>query len=94
MQTTQRFNTVLGSIKITHPFHPLRGQIFDILKIKEINSSRHYSLRTDSGVISVPESWTDRQVQEKQATDSQIHFDVFALKELASLLHSLDQYKK
>jgi hypothetical protein len=85
----------LGSIKITHPFHPLYGQLFDILEVKEVNSSRRYSLRTDSGVICVPESWTDRQIQQEAESNSQmIHFDAFTLKELAQFIETLDNFKK
>ena len=91
MQITQRLNTVLGSVKITHPYHPLRGQSFDVIKIRKLNGFRNYSLRTTSGVISIPESWTDQQVQQKQDNNSTSpHFDVLALKELASLLQMLE----
>jgi hypothetical protein len=85
----------LGNIKITHPFHPLYGQDFDILEVKEVNSSRRYSLRTDSGVICVPESWTDRQIEQKKESNSHmIHFDAFTLKELAQFLETLDDFSK
>jgi hypothetical protein len=95
VQITQKLNPVLGSIKITHPFHPLRDQNFDILKVREINGARHYSLRADSGVICVPESWTDRQIQQKQQANSPtLRFDAAALKELVVLLQALEQFSK
>lgn len=54
-------NTLLGSVTVTHPFHPLRGQTFSVLKVRVVNQVRLYSLDTDLGVLSVPEAWTDRQ---------------------------------
>ena len=94
-QITQKLNNNWGSCKITHPFHPLRGKNFDILKVREVNGSNHYSLRAESGVICVPESWTDRKVLKKQESDSHmLHFDAFTLKELAEFLNSLDVYQK
>jgi hypothetical protein len=94
-QITQKLNTLLGSVTITHPFHPLYGQNYTILKVKEVNGLRLYSLHTDSGAICVPESWTDRQVQQNQNLDLHtIHFDAFTLKELAGLLETLDHSSK
>lgn len=93
MQITQKFNPLLGSLIITHPYHPLKGQSYFILKVKEVNGIRRYSLRTDSGVICVPESWTDRQVQQKFNLDSNmIPFDAFTLKEVAQLLGTLEDF--
>jgi len=92
-QITQKLNPFLGSVIITHPFHPLNGQCYSVLKVKEVNGIRRYSLRTDSGVICVPESWTDRQSQQKYSLDSvKIHFDAFTLKELAQLLQTLEDF--
>ena len=54
-------NTLLGSVTVTHPFHPLRGQTFSVLKVRKVHQVRFYSLDTDHGVLSVPEAWTDRQ---------------------------------
>ncbi|WP_157047279.1 DUF5372 family protein [Alkaliphilus metalliredigens] len=85
---TQKLNPLLGSLTITHPFHPLCGQNYDILEVKKFNGLQRYSLRTDSGVICIPESWTDRQIHK---LDSHMtHFDAFTLKELAQLLQSLE----
>lgn len=87
-QITQKLNTFLGSVTITHPFHPLNGESYDILEVKDMIGLRRYSLRTDSGVLCVPESWTDRQ---KHKLDSQkIRFDAFTLKELTQLLQNLE----
>ena len=91
----QKLNPLLGSLFITHPFHPLKEQCYEILKVKEVNGIRLYSLRTDSGVICVPESWTDRQIQQKYNPDSNmIPFDAFALAELAKLLGSIEEFSE
>ena len=66
-----------------------------LLKVKEVNGIRRYSLRTDSGVICVPESWTDRQVQQKSNPDStMIPFDAFTLAELAKLLEAMEEFSE
>ena len=63
--------------------------------MKEVNGIRLYSLRTDSGVICVPESWTDRQIQQKYNPDSNmIPFDAFTLAELAKLLGSIKDFSE
>ncbi len=48
---------------------------------------RIYSLRLESGVLSVPESWTDRQFQPNTKSTSQnLLFNARDLKELALFL--------
>lgn len=64
-----------------------------MLKVKEVNGTRLYSLRTGSGVICVNESWTDRKFQQTN-NSSLIPFDAFILKELAYLLESIGNTKK
>lgn len=54
-----------------------------------------YSLRTDSGVMSVPESWTDRKTQQKFNPDlHKLPFDAFTLMELAQLLQTFEDVSK
>jgi len=64
--TAQILNQDLGTATITHPFHPLSGQSFPILKIRRFPSGRHFSLQVRDDVISVPESWI-RPVQQELA---------------------------
>ena len=94
VQIAQKFNTLLGSATITHPFHPLCGQSYEVLKVKEVNETRLYSLRTDSGVMSVPESWTDRKVQTKSLNTPKLPFDAYTLRELAQLLQAFEKFPK
>ena len=61
MQTTPQSHALWGSVTITHPFHPLKGQTFQVLKIRQVNGVRLYSLDTPAGVRCVPEPWTDRR---------------------------------
>jgi hypothetical protein len=50
----------LGSAEITHPFHPLRGQRFVVLKIKEVAGVQILSLRhAEMGSLAVRREWTD-----------------------------------
>jgi Family of unknown function (DUF5372) len=83
----------LGSITITHCFHPLFGKSFSILKIREIHGLRNYSLLSESGVLSVPESWTDRYNQQifSPASDK-LRFNAYDLKELAQFLQKYNHF--
>jgi hypothetical protein len=50
----------LGSAEITHPFHPLRGHQFDVLKIRKVSGVETLSLRhAERGSFAVPREWTD-----------------------------------
>jgi hypothetical protein len=50
----------LGWATIVHPFHPLRGQRFFVLKIRRISGVDSLSLRRSSdGSFAVPREWTD-----------------------------------
>jgi len=51
----------LGSATITHPYHPLRGQAFAILKLRKVGGIQILSLCGSSGEsLAVPLQWTDR----------------------------------
>jgi hypothetical protein len=50
----------LGWAEITHPFHPLRGQRFLVLRRRRISGVETVSLRGNSDeTICVPREWTD-----------------------------------
>ena len=50
----------MGSAEITHPFHPLRGQRFVVLKIRKISGAETLSLRhTEMGSFAIRRDWTD-----------------------------------
>src|SRR6516162_11921980 len=59
-RTALRPGQPLGSAEITHPFHPLRGQRFVVLKIKEVSGVEILRLRHDEmGSLAVRREWTD-----------------------------------
>jgi hypothetical protein len=50
-----------GSAEITHPFHPLKGQRFPILKLRRVRGRETLILQgTAHGTFAVPREWTDR----------------------------------
>jgi hypothetical protein len=54
-------NSSLGWALITHPFHPLSGQRFPILKIRKIGGEDILSLYHETrGSLPIPRDWTDQ----------------------------------
>jgi len=50
----------LGWAEVTHPFHPLRGQRFVVLKLRRVSGVETLSLRhADLGSFAMPREWTD-----------------------------------
>ncbi len=50
----------MGWAEITHPFHPRRGQRFQVLKVRRVSGVETLSLRESSGgTLCVPREWTD-----------------------------------
>jgi Family of unknown function (DUF5372) len=50
----------LGSAEVTHPFHPLRGQRFVVLKVRRVSGVETLSLRhSELGSFAMPREWTD-----------------------------------
>ena len=77
----------LGTATILHPYHPLYGQSFPILKTRKVDGQRRYSLRSGDDVFSVPESWV---TDTGQNAFSESYFDADTIKsllELAELLY-------
>jgi hypothetical protein len=63
IQTALASNSSLGWALITHPFHPLKGQRFAILKIRKIAEREVLSLYDDKrGSLPIPRYWTDQAV--------------------------------
>jgi hypothetical protein len=59
----------LGWALITHPFHPLKGQRFAILKIRKIGGQEVLSLYDDKrgSSLPIPREWTDQAVLSLEA---------------------------
>jgi hypothetical protein len=50
-----------GSVEIVHPFHPLRGQQFAILKSRCVRGVECLVLKgSEAGTFAVPRDWTDQ----------------------------------
>jgi hypothetical protein len=63
IQTALASNASLGWALITHPFHPLKGQRFAILKIRKVAGREVLSLYDDKrGSLPIPRDWTDQAV--------------------------------
>ena len=78
----------LGTATILHPYHPLYGRSFPILKIRKVNGQRQYSLQSEDDVFSVPESWISDMGQGIFLESCFDTDSIKALLELASLLHT------
>jgi hypothetical protein len=79
----------LGSAAITHPFHPLRGQRFPVLKIRLVSGVPCVSLRhADRGSFAVPQEWTDWGITEPPLSPSLV-IDAFGLSDLAAIVDFL-----
>jgi hypothetical protein len=86
-------NQPLGSAEVTHPFHPLRGQRFVVLKVRRVSGVETLSLRhVELGSFAVPREWTDWVPLDAQKTPpghqplSIDAFGLLALTELVTLL--------
>src|SRR5258706_5407283 len=59
-RTTLRSRQPLGSAEVTHPFHPLRGHRFVVLKVRRVSGVDTLSLRhSELGSFAMPREWTD-----------------------------------
>ena len=59
-RTTQVSNESLGWAEVRHPFHPLKGQRFSVLKTRRVGRTETLILRDPTrGSIAVRREWTD-----------------------------------
>src|SRR5271165_211849 len=59
-RTTQVPNESLGWAEVRHPFHPLKGQRFPVLKPRRVGGTETLILREPTrGSIAVRREWTD-----------------------------------
>ncbi len=87
MRTAHQHNHALGSLIITHPFHPLKGSSFKILNTRKIKGNRYYSLEYSEGSFCVPENYTDRHLISQDHVST--HLSPQLLKELVDLISDL-----
>jgi uncharacterized protein DUF5372 len=83
----------LGSAEVIHPFHPLRGQRFVVLKVRTVSGVETLSLRhVDLGSFALPREWTDWGPPGSQARsgEQRLLIDALGLARLAELMASLN----
>ena len=81
-------NSHLGWAEIRHPFHPLRGQRFEVLKARRIAGIDTLLLRElDRGSFSIAREWTDWADPPLGLPPQRL--DAGSLFELATLLEQL-----
>jgi hypothetical protein len=97
VQTALWLSQSLGSAEITHPFHPLRGRRFVVLKLRKVSGVETLSLRhPERGSFAVPREWTDwaPSTSSEPNTDQRpLLFDAAAALALAELVHALKRNK-
>ena len=84
----------MGWAEITHPFHPLRGQRFAVVKTRRFSGVEMLSLRSSfRGPNSVPREWTDWAEPSPYAGLglAPLVFDFGCLVQLADLLEALER---
>ena len=89
--TAHSNSSPLGWAEIRHPFHPLRGQSFPILKQRRVAGVDTFVLRgLEGGTFCVAREWTDRADPcPYQALGLSPRFEATLLIELAKLLEQL-----
>jgi uncharacterized protein DUF5372 len=87
----------LGSVEVTHPFHPLRGQRFVVLKVRRVSGVETLSLRqAEFGSIAMPREWTDWASPDSQTAPGgePLLIDAFGLLALTELVTSLKRKRR
>jgi hypothetical protein len=60
-RTALHLSTPSGCAEITHPFHPLKGRTFTVLKTRSVAGVETLVLQGSSrGTFAVPRDWTDQ----------------------------------
>ena len=94
MRTAPDNKSHLGWAEIRHPFHPLRGQRFQVLKARRITGIDTLLLRElDRGSFSIAREWTDWADPSPYDSLGQPRrrVDADSLLELAKLLEQLSK---
>jgi hypothetical protein len=80
----------LGSVEVTHPFHPLRGQKFSVLKLRTVSGVATLSVRhPELGSLAIREDWTDWSAGNTPPGTLTLKIDALGLAELAVIVESL-----
>jgi Family of unknown function (DUF5372) len=85
----------LGSVEVTHPFHPLRGQKFAVLKLRTVSGIARLSVRhPELGTFAIPADWTDWSVASTPPGSQSLMIDALGFAELAVIVESLSRGAK
>ena len=87
----------MGWATITHPFHPLRGQRFEVLKTRRVAGTDTLILRhPDRGSYAVAREWTDWGLPEASIgpSETSCKFAVEALLQLTDLCAELSEQEQ
>ncbi len=92
--TTHNNSTPLGWAKVTHPFHPRRGQSYQILKTRRVSGKETLILRdTSSGTFAIAKDWTDLSDPSIQSNPGSspliLHFN--SLVDIADIIRAIDK---
>ena len=88
-RTAHSANIPSESAEIRHPFHPLRGQRFPILKVRRVSGVETLLLREPRGrSLVVPREWTDL-ADIDPSSESPRRFAIELLLELVALIEAL-----
>jgi hypothetical protein len=86
---------VVKTIKITHPYHPLKGQEFEFITRKQTwGQDRIFYRNSKDEIVSVPASWTNIYQDEpfiRQAA-GRAFFNFESLTELSGLLTEIKNH--
>jgi len=84
----------LGWATITHPFHPRRGQRFQILKVRQISGIQTLILRgTSGGTLTVNREWTDR-TKPSPCSSLNINDPIFSVQCLLALVELAENIRQ
>jgi Family of unknown function (DUF5372) len=83
----------LGSVTITHPFHPFTGRTFTVLKTRTVAGTMTLVLQEkERGSFAVPADWTDYLSANQQGTPSSDSF--ISPESLLALCELVKKYNK
>lgn len=85
----------MGWAEIIHPYHPLNGQKFRILKIRKIAGEDILSLKGSStGTFGIPRNWTDQSDPHMFADDPLLILSYPYLVKLCELVALINHVKQ
>lgn len=79
-------------VTITHPYHPLLGQILEVVRVQRKDKSRLLVRHPEGRLYSIPRDWTDfdtLQVEQTEATDAHL-LDINGLCTIAKIISNIN----